>query len=337
MEHRTGMVNDLHVAALDNPSGFPLLIEWSAPSERGSELEGVNALLDLWTSERTWIDTELRRYGAILFRGFDVSGQAQFQHLMTRSSPSLVNYVDGNSPRTKVDEGLYTSTEYPPEFFISLHNELSYSSQWPARVFFCCVTPPGAGGETALVDSRVLLHSLPDNLVEEFRSKQVRYIRNLHGGKGFGPSWQKTFETTDRGAVEAYAKKAGMQLDWLPDGSVRLTNVRPATTLHPVTREEVWFNQADQFHPSTHPASIYESMAAIYKGREDLLPQNATFGDGSPIPLEYLTTIRAVTSNHLVAFTWKQGDLLMVDNTLVAHGRMPFKGPRKILVSMTSE
>jgi hypothetical protein len=28
------------------------------------------------------------------------------------------------------------------------------------------------------------------------------------------------------------------------------------------------------------------------------------------------------------------GDILMVDNMLVAHGREPFSGPRKILVAM---
>ena len=44
-------------------------------------------------------------------------------------------------PKTKKSKGVYTdkagvytSTEYPPEFFISLHNELSYSTRWPSRL-----------------------------------------------------------------------------------------------------------------------------------------------------------------------------------------------------------
>jgi hypothetical protein len=103
-----------------------------------------------------------------------------------------------------------------------------------------------------------------------------------------------------------------------------------------MTGEEVWFNQADQFHPSTHPKAIYQTMVALYKGREDLMPQNATFGDGSSIPLEHLNTIRNTTRRLLTAFSWRLGDVVMVDNVLAAHGRMPFTGSRRILVSMTA-
>ncbi|MDA2921410.1 TauD/TfdA family dioxygenase, partial [Desulfobacterota bacterium AH_259_B03_O07] len=31
---------------------------------------------------------------------------------------------------------------------------------------------------------------------------------------------------------------------------------------------------------------------------------------------------------------WQKGDVMVLDNYLVAHGRRPFKGPRKILVAM---
>jgi alpha-ketoglutarate-dependent taurine dioxygenase len=38
-----------------------------------------------------------------------------------------------------------------------------------------------------------------------------------------------------------------------------------------------------------------------------------------------------------VCFAWQKGDLLMVDNMLVAHGRAPFTGPRRILVAMAEK
>jgi alpha-ketoglutarate-dependent taurine dioxygenase len=165
---------------------------------------------------------------------------------------------------------------------------------------------------------------------------------NLHGGVGFGKSWQDTFETSQRADVERYAQASGVELHWKEDGSVHLTHVRPATAIHPSTGEEVWFNQADQFHPSTilaqqsNGAAVYETMMTLYRGREDELPQNATFGDGSEIPLEFLETVRRAADRHKVLFDWRRGDLLMVDNMLAAHGRMPFAGPRRILVSMTA-
>jgi alpha-ketoglutarate-dependent taurine dioxygenase len=322
-------------SVVDQQQGLPLLVQ--RKQDNPGVPAGSDGLLRLWVEQREWLDAQLYQYGAILFRGFEVSEQSIFQNVVAQLKEELLDYVDGNSPRTKVGGGVYTSTEYPPEYFISMHNELSYSAQWPARLFFCCVVEPEEGGQTPLVDSRSLLKNLPEALVEEFRSKKIRYIRNLHGGRGFGPSWQKTFQTSERAEIERYAESSGMDLHWNMDGSVSMANVRSATATHPLTRQEVWFNQADQFHPSTHPPAIYDSMLALYKGREDKLPQNATFGDGTPIPIEYLNTIRQTTRNQLALFPWQRGDLLMVDNMLAAHGRMPFKGQRRILVSMTAQ
>jgi alpha-ketoglutarate-dependent taurine dioxygenase len=50
-----------------------------------------------------------------------------------------------------------------------------------------------------------------------------------------------------------------------------------------------------------------------------------------------LEEVRATIKQEIRTFRWRQGDLLMLDNMLVCHGRMPFKGPRKILVSMTDD
>jgi len=35
-----------------------------------------------------------------------------------------------------------------------------------------------------------------------------------------------------------------------------------------------------------------------------------------------------------VNFPWQEGDILMPDNMLTAHGRNPFTGQRKIVVAM---
>ena len=46
------------------------------------------------------------------------------------------------------------------------------------------------------------------------------------------------------------------------------------------------------------------------------------------------TAERGKPHEQAVAFPWERGDILMLDNMLVAHGRKPFTGPRKILVGM---
>lgn len=296
---------------------------------------GEAALVDYYRASRDEIERALLADGAILFRGFGIRSQEMLGRAVKEIGGRALDYVDGNSPRRKLGGGVYTSTEYPPEFFISLHNELSYSNRWPSRLFFCCVTPPRSGGETPLADSRAILARLPSEVRDAFLEKKVKYIRNLHGGNGFGPSWQATFETDDRGAVEEFCRTTETDFRWNDDGSLSVTQVRPAAASHPVTGEPVWFNQADQFHPSTHPKAIYESMLALYEGREHLMPQTATFGDDTPIDVAMLDAVRQTVAAEMRLFPWEEGDLLMVDNMLVAHGRRPFEGARKILVSMT--
>ena len=39
----------------------------------------------------------------------------------------------------------------------------------------------------------------------------------------------------------------------------------------------------------------------------------------------------------MVVFPWNEGDILMLDNMQVAHGRNPFSGERKIIVSMAEQ
>ncbi|HTQ79753.1 MAG TPA: TauD/TfdA family dioxygenase [Thermoanaerobaculia bacterium] len=316
---------------LDPEINLPFLVE----NDAGRSGEGPDALLGWYRDHAELIDRELATRGAILFRGFAVDQQELFEKLIRSLAGQMLDYIDGNSPRKKLASGVYTSTEYPAQYFISMHNELSYSERWPARLFFCCIVEPQEGGETPIADSRRILASLDPQIAETFANRKVKYIRNLHGGRGFGPSWQTTFETADRGAVEEHLRATGTEFEWTEDGGLSLANVRPAVAVHPITGETVWFNQADQFHPSTHPRQVYDSMIRLYQGREDRLPQNARFGDDSEIPREMLDEVRETIKREIRTFPWRQGDLLMLDNMLVCHGRMPFKGPRKILVSMT--
>ena len=68
--------------------------------------------------------------------------------------------------------------------------------------------------------------------------------------------------------------------------------------------------------------------------REEDLPRNAFYGDGSKIEASVLEEINEIYQQETVTFPWQEGDILMLDNMLVAHGRKPFIGPRKVLVGM---
>ena len=88
---------------------------------------------------------ELPRAGAILFRGFPLDGVDAFRGFAAGFGHPLLTYEFGSTPRSKVTQGVYTSTEYPPHQQIPLHNEQSYTRDWPMKIWFYChqVAPEG--------------------------------------------------------------------------------------------------------------------------------------------------------------------------------------------------
>ena len=299
------------------------------PSDLGvpASAEGLATYL---SDHADTLAAHLTQAKALVFRGFGVT-EAELGPVSDILLPEKLSYVHGNSPRTKVGAQIYTSTEYPPEFTISMHNELSYSTTWPSRLLFFCAEAAETGGATAVTDAAVWLHSL-DEEVRAAYAGGVRYTQNLHGGFGLGKSWQETFETTEREQVEEFLAAAGCDWKWRRDGSLWVSHVRPSTTTHPVTGDEVWVNQSDQWHP----AALGEegtTLAALLPPEE--LPQSVSFADGTPIPAEYVFQVRDRGLDAAVDVDWRHGDLLLIDNVLVAHGRRPFTGRRRVLVSMS--
>jgi len=278
---------------------------------------------------------ELSRAGALLFRGWEVEALEAFGRFVDRFSDgaSPFGYAGGASPREALGSGVYSSTEYPPEMTLSLHNELSYADVQPRTLFFFCLVPAEQGGETTLADSRRILERIDRQVVGEFRSKQVRYLRNLSPLKGSGYSWQEALETDEPAEAEAQCRRIGAAFEWREGGWLRMSQTRPATARHPETGEEVWFNQADGFHPSALAADTHEALLAEC-GSEENFRLGVTFGDGTAIPVEALDHVRRVLRDETVPHRWERGDIVVVDNFLTAHGRMPFAGERKIALAM---
>ena len=309
-----------------NSQKLPLVIESDAPDK------SLDALFELTSSERNLLREQLLEYGALLFRGFDVQTVQDFEAFVKHfSGREFFNYAGGVSPRLSLSNGVYTSTEYPPDLTLGLHNELSYSKNYPRHVYFYCATEPQTGGETTLGDSRRILRNIAPEIVELFRNKQVRYDRCLQNDENSDYSWQAAFETTDKKDVEDYCIKIGADFAWQENGSLRVSQIRPATAQHPETGAEVWFNQADGFHPSNLDAETRN----YFTSRRENFRLNSFFGDGEPIAAAALEHIRAVLQNETVPHRWRANDVLILDNMLTAHGRMPFAGARKIALAMT--
>jgi alpha-ketoglutarate-dependent taurine dioxygenase len=300
---------------------LPLVIE---PAMRGVDLSAWAA------GNREFIETNLARHGGLLFRHFNVASAAEFEEFIKACAGAPLEYRERSSPRSPVSGNIYTSTDHPANQSIFLHNENSYQDTWPLKIFFYCATPAARGGETPIADVRKIYARIDPQIRARFAERQWMYIRNF--GDGFGLPWPAVFQTTDKTAVEAHCARHGIAVEWKDGDRLRTRAVRPAIAKHPRTGELVWFNHATFFHVTTLEPRLRETLLREF-GVADV-PTNTCYGDGTAIEPEVLEHLREAYAQETVSFPWQQGDILLLDNMLAAHGRAPYEGARQILVGM---
>jgi alpha-ketoglutarate-dependent taurine dioxygenase len=260
-----------------------------------------------------------------------VKSVAEFeQFARAAGGEELIDYTYRSTPRTQVSGKVFTSTEYPADQFIPLHNEMAYSRTWPMKIWFHCVIATEQGGETPIADSRRVYERIDPRIVERFRQKKVMYVRNYTSGLDL--SWQNVFQTASKSEVEEFCRHAGIEVKWENGDHLRTRQVCQAVAEHPQTGDMVWFNQAHLFHVSSLEPALREKFLSEFKEQD--LARNAYYGDGSPMELSALEEIREAYRQETISFPWQVGDILMLDNMLAAHGRTPFVGSRKIVVAM---
>ncbi|MGV9268859.1 TauD/TfdA family dioxygenase [Kitasatospora sp. NPDC003701] len=286
---------------------------------------------EVFEAERPLIRRKLLEHGAVLLRGFPIDGVAGFQEAVRTLSGDPLVYNERSSPRHSILGNVYTSTDYPPNEEIFLHNENSYQASWPRLLWFYCETAPETRGATPLADIRAVHRAIDPGVREEFARKGWMVVRNFH--EGFGVPWRSVFNTDDRAVVEAHAERSGLTVEWRGADGLRTKAVRKAIHRHPDTGEEVWFNHATFFHYTTLAPDVQEGLLALFD--EEDMPSNTYFGDGTPIPADVTAHLRDCYRAASTRFDWQQRDILIVENMLAAHAREPFTGPRKIAVAMT--
>jgi len=78
---------------------------------------------------------------------------------------------------------------------------------------------------------------------------------------------------------------------------------------------------------------VQDALLSSYK--EEGLPYNTYFGDGSRIDPAMITNIRDAYAAEKLVFPWKENDVMLLDNMTVAHAREAYVGERNVVVAMT--
>ena len=287
--------------------------------------------LEKWCAgNKDFLEEKLLEHGAVLFRNFIVGSANEFEGVIEAVSGSLLKYTYQSTPRTRVEGKIYTSTEYPPDQSIPMHNEMSYSRSWPLKLWFFCKKAAPEGGHTPLADSRKVYENIDPEVRECFRRRRVMYVRNY--GTTLDLPWQQVFQTEEKGEVERFCRGAGIEIEWRDGDRLKTWQICQAVADHPKLGTRLWFNQAHLFHVSSLQAEIRESLLASIS--EEELPRNSFYGDGSSIETGVLDHIRRVYDEQQARFPWQDNDVVLVDNMLTAHGRTPYSGSRNVLVGM---
>lgn len=287
--------------------------------------------LDLADWSRTTaplVEDLLLKHGALLFRGFELGDVKRLERFALTVCSELFS-ENGEHPRRSLSSAVYTPVFYPPEQFLLWHNENSFNLRWPRKILFACVEPAATGGETPVVDSRKVYDLIEPQLRERFESKGVMYVRKY--GQGLGLDWSTVFRTTDRKEVETQCEREGIECEWKGDG-LRTRCVRPAVVRHPQTGEPVWFTQAQHWHISCLDSATRSAIQSLFS--ESDWPRHCYYGDGSPIADAEMEAILGVYAQLEQSFPWERGDVLVLDNLLMAHARKPYTGKRELLVTM---
>lgn len=211
-----------------------------------------------------------------------------------------------------------------------MHNENSYTLTFPGLLLFSCLVAPERGGATPVADCRKVLANLPDRLVRRVEDSGWSLTRNY--SPYISLDWHTAFGTEDRDQVAAYCTDNRIAWQWREDGSLRTSQLRPGTIVHPQTGEKVWFNHLAFWNEWSLDEDIRAALTEEFGS--DGLPFNTGIGDGEPLTRDDVETLNAAYAAATVRETWQPGDVMLVDNILAAHGRDPFRGDRRIAVAM---
>ncbi|MDX2645356.1 TauD/TfdA family dioxygenase [Streptomyces sp. NPDC001902] len=269
-------------------------------------------------------------HGSVLIRGLGLTDADKAAGVVKRLAGRLTAEKEAFASRRTYAEGLYSSSNWPPNQPMCMHHELSYRLEFPGMMMFACLTAPEKGGATAVADAPTVLEALPSELVQRFEREGWLLTRSYNDE--IGATVAEAFGTDDRSAVEDYCRANAIAFEWQPDGALRTRQRRSAVVRHPVTGRRCWFNQIAFLNEWTMDPEVHEYLVDMY-GAEGL-PFNTRFGNGDPIGADVVQLLNTVYEANTAREPWQTGDLMLVDNIRTAHSREAYEGSREVLVGM---
>ncbi|MEO1648584.1 MAG: TauD/TfdA family dioxygenase [Pseudomonadota bacterium] len=301
-------------------------------SEFPAIIRGGGDLAAFLKTNKPAVDAALDDAGALLFRGFDVPNPEAFDAAIEGYGESGFTYEDSlsNAVRTNVTPRVFTANEAPPSTEIFLHHEMAQTPLYPSKLFFYCEIAEMTGGATPLCRSDWVMERLAEEapeFVARLEAEGVRYTNVMPGaddaGSGQGRSWRSTLSVETKEEAEKRLSDLGYSWEWREDGSLKVT-----TAALPAVREV-----------SEGRKTFFNQLIAAFRGWSDSrnsADKSITFGGGEAITQDDMAPAIAAADELTVNCEWQPGDVALVDNYTVMHGRRPYEGKRRVLASLVA-
>lgn len=248
--------------------------------------------------------------GWALLRGFetDMDGFSDLVGQLCRriTFDPAREYTGDNTQ--KVDAGLGP---------IGLHVENGNTPRCPDVVAFYARRAAFEGSQTTICDGVRLFESFDDARRTRWSQKMTvsrtlpeimwkRYLANEH------PAISRPEEVTMQHIQDFGAAVPGQDFEMNPDGSILYS-----LTVDPVRRSTL--------------APVTGFANAVLGPSHNYEPPRYVLADGSEVTRDEIEELRALAEPFTVEINWQDGDIAVLDNTRVMHGRRAIKDPEREL------
>ncbi|NVM66963.1 alpha-ketoglutarate-dependent taurine dioxygenase [Mucilaginibacter sp. SG538B] len=340
----------------------PLIIE-------PADIQNGMLLSDFLAENKDNVNAATHEYGAVLLRGFTTPSENEFEKgmMILRPNQLMDRYFLSEKGRTLV-EGT-RNVFYTNKFiktggtfdFGGFHSENYYTVDVPGFITFFCLKPSAFGGETGLIDMEMVYRDLPDLMKKKLESKTF-----LTGTKSISAVAERYAISEEK--VKAYCNKFGIEFERGKDGNEHILIFKPVVCIHPKSSKPVLICNLSREIPQLdtelrklfkadystikwllhrfiwrYPAiitslrfnNVFAKFMGCLKQDNDLKVKlsndsNENRKISEVFSYDDIKILSKVMRKHFLSFTWKKGDVLLVDNMRMAHAGMPGLGPRTI-------
>lgn len=290
-----------------------------------------------WTRQvKPALERLVTLHGGIVLRGFPTPHTEDFVDFVSQFPAFDDGYVGGRAPRKQIAGQVMEATRLDAAIKLGTHSEMAYRSRYPKRIAFFSHRTAPVGGETTIADARNLVEEIGLDLVAKIAACGIRSALN------YGPrsevfeasyqdqdrhGWNHAFQTDEPEEVERLCAARGLRPLWHDDGSLTVFADLDPFMNHPETGRRLYRSGLHR----EHTAHLVLDPV-VCKNRK--YPTGMFLGGGQKLSPEEAARINAAVDKYTYSWPWRDGDIMLLDNLQVWHGRNPYQGARDVQVAL---